>query len=162
MTQTTLRCQANNISSISHYVSSQNRNWIHLCKQLHAVSVVPYVSILKNKPPLKGVASLSFFHLRVILWCKDMLLFSYLQIFGWLFFEKCDIFYTYYDFGTASSPKSTSIHDVQEYTLNKVQKETPEQRKIRLEHYHAMLAALHRDEQKRKEGKAIPGIIKVS
>ena len=35
----------------------------------------------------------------------------------WLtFFEKCDIFYTYYDFGTASSPKSTPIHNVQEYT----------------------------------------------
>lgn len=81
----------------------------------------------------------------------------------WLtFFEKCDIFYTYYDFGTASSPKSTPIHDVQEYTLNKVQKEIPEQRKIRLEHYHAMLAALHRGKQMRKEGKAIPGIIKVS
>lgn len=45
--------------------------------------------------------------------------------------------------------------------MNKVQKETPEQRKIRLEHYHAMLAALHRGEQMRKEGKAIPGIIKV-
>lgn len=46
--------------------------------------------------------------------------------------------------------------------MNKVQKETPEQRKIRLEHYHAMLAALHRGEQMRKEGKAIPRIIKVS
>ena len=49
-----------------------------------------------------------------------------------------------------------------EERMKKVQKETPEQRKIRLEHYHAMLAALHRGEQMRKEGKAIPGIIKVS
>ena len=31
-----------------------------------------------------------------------------------------------------------------EERMNNVQKETPEQRKIRLEHYHAMLAALHR------------------
>ena len=46
--------------------------------------------------------------------------------------------------------------------MNKVQKETPEQRKIRLGHYHAMLAALHRGERMRKEGKTIPGIIKVS
>lgn len=46
--------------------------------------------------------------------------------------------------------------------MNNVQKETPEQRKIRLEHYHTMLVALHRGEQMRKEGKAIPGIIKVS
>lgn len=49
-----------------------------------------------------------------------------------------------------------------EERMNNVQKETPEQRKIRLEHYHAMLAALHRGEQMRKEGKAIPEIIKVS
>ena len=49
-----------------------------------------------------------------------------------------------------------------EERMNNVQKETPEQRKIRLEHYHAMLAALHRGEQMRKEGKAISGIIKVS
>ena len=49
-----------------------------------------------------------------------------------------------------------------EERMNKVQKETPEQRKIRLEHYDTMLAALHRGEQRRKEGKAIPGIIKVS
>ena len=48
-----------------------------------------------------------------------------------------------------------------EERMNNVQKETPEQRKIRLEHYHAMLAALHRGEQMRKEGKTIPGIIKV-
>lgn len=49
-----------------------------------------------------------------------------------------------------------------EERMNNVQKETHEQRKIRLEHYHTMLAALHRSEQMRKEGKAIPGIIKVS
>jgi len=49
-----------------------------------------------------------------------------------------------------------------EERMNKVQKETPEQRKIRLEHYHAMLTALQRGEQMRKEGKTIPGIIKVS
>lgn len=48
-----------------------------------------------------------------------------------------------------------------EERMNNVQKETPEQRKIRLEHYHAMLAALQRGEQMRKEGKTIPGIIKV-
>ena len=46
--------------------------------------------------------------------------------------------------------------------MNNVQKETPEQRKIKLEHYQTMLAALHRGEQMQKEGKAISGIIKVS
>ncbi len=49
-----------------------------------------------------------------------------------------------------------------EERMNNVQKETPELRKIRLAHYHTMLVALHRGEQMRKEGKAIPGIIKVS
>ena len=45
--------------------------------------------------------------------------------------------------------------------MRNVQKETSEQRKMRLEHYHVMLAALQRGIQLRKEGKAIPGIIKV-
>lgn len=49
-----------------------------------------------------------------------------------------------------------------EERMNNVQKETPELRKIRLAHYHTMLVALHRGEQMRKEGKVIPGIIKVS
>ena len=49
-----------------------------------------------------------------------------------------------------------------EERMKNVQKESPEQKKARLEHYQLMLAALHRGEQMRKEGKAIPGIIKVS
>ena len=49
-----------------------------------------------------------------------------------------------------------------EERMKNVQKESPEQKKIRLEHYQLMLAALHRGEQMRKKGKAIPGIIKVS
>ena len=49
-----------------------------------------------------------------------------------------------------------------EARMKSIQKESSEQKKVRLEHYHMMLAALQRGEQMRKEGKAIPGIIKVS
>jgi len=49
-----------------------------------------------------------------------------------------------------------------EARMQNVQKESSEQRKLRLEHYQVMLAALQRGEQIRKEGKAIPGIVKVS
>ncbi len=49
-----------------------------------------------------------------------------------------------------------------EARMKNIQKETSEQKKVRLEHYQVMLAALQRGEQLRKEGKTIPGIIKVS
>ena len=49
-----------------------------------------------------------------------------------------------------------------EARMRNVQKETPEQKKVRLEHYQVMLAALQRGDQMRREGKAIPGIVKVS
>lgn len=46
--------------------------------------------------------------------------------------------------------------------MRNIQKESPEQKKVRMEHYQVMLAALQRGEQMRKEGNAIPGIVKVS
>ena len=46
--------------------------------------------------------------------------------------------------------------------MKNIQKESPEQKKERMEHYQVMLAALQRGEQMRKEGNAIPGIVKVS
>ena len=46
--------------------------------------------------------------------------------------------------------------------MKNIQKESPEQKKVRMEHYQVMLAALQRGEQMRKEGNAIPGIVKVS
>ena len=46
--------------------------------------------------------------------------------------------------------------------VKNIQKESPEQKKVRMEHYQVMLAALQRGEQMRKEGNAIPGIVKVS
>lgn len=49
-----------------------------------------------------------------------------------------------------------------EERMKHIQKESPERKRIRLEHYDAMLAALHRGEQMRKDGKVIPGIIKIS
>lgn len=49
-----------------------------------------------------------------------------------------------------------------EARMRNVQKETSEQKKVRLEHYQVMLAALQRGDQMRREGKAIPGIVKVS
>ena len=49
-----------------------------------------------------------------------------------------------------------------EERMKNVQKESSEQKKVRLEHYQVMYAALQRGEQMRKEGKAIPGIVKVS
>lgn len=45
--------------------------------------------------------------------------------------------------------------------MKNIQKESPEQKKVRMEHYQVMLAALQRGEQMRKEGNAIPGIVKV-
>ena len=46
--------------------------------------------------------------------------------------------------------------------MKNIQKESPEQKMVRMEHYQVMLAALQRGEQMRKEGNAIPGIVKVS
>ena len=46
--------------------------------------------------------------------------------------------------------------------MKNIQKESPEQKKVRMERYQVMLAALQRGEQMRKEGNAIPGIVKVS
>ena len=45
--------------------------------------------------------------------------------------------------------------------MKNIQKQSPEQKKVRMEHYQVMLAALQRGEQMRKEGNAIPGIVKV-
>lgn len=45
--------------------------------------------------------------------------------------------------------------------MKNIQKESPEQKKVRMEHYQVMLAVLQRGEQMRKEGNAIPGIVKV-
>ncbi len=49
-----------------------------------------------------------------------------------------------------------------EARMNNITKETAEQKSRRLQHYRVMLAALQRGEQMRKEGKTIPGIVKVS
>lgn len=46
--------------------------------------------------------------------------------------------------------------------MKNIQKESPEQKKVRMEHYQVMLAALQRGEQMRKKGNTIPGIVKVS
>lgn len=60
MTQIVSLHQANSTSSISHYVSSQNRNWSHQYKQLLVVSVVPLCSYIKISHPLKEWRALAF------------------------------------------------------------------------------------------------------